>query len=180
MSAFDYFQLLVNLVFLFLILLLLVGRGWRGSAAGSDEQESYREMMSTLSVLIKEMKETSADLQERLSEKQLEVQRAIAASDERIEKLKEMTEKAPLTPPPSPFTPLPPEGGEGRVRGENEASPQPTSVAGNADSSEARQEKYRQVLDFSQKGFSALDIAKLIKLPRGEVELLIRTKGKQV
>jgi len=40
-----------------------------------------------------------------------------------------------------------------------------------------RRDRYRQALDFARKGWSVVEIAKHTRLPRGEVELLIRTKG---
>jgi hypothetical protein len=40
-----------------------------------------------------------------------------------------------------------------------------------------RREKYRQALDLARKGWSVLEIARHTRLPRGEIELLVRTKG---
>jgi hypothetical protein len=39
-----------------------------------------------------------------------------------------------------------------------------------------RSEKYRQVLEFAEKGWTAIDIARFLQVPRGEVDLLMRTK----
>lgn len=195
MSAFDYFQLVVDIVFLFLILVLLVGRGWRRGAV-AEEQESYREMVSRLSSLIGEMKETSADLQDRLGQKQVEVQHSIGLCDDRIRRVKDLTASLPpagagsAAPRLAPAMPAAaaPEGGprpplappRGPVAARETAEPAPVPAPRGEHDDEERREKYRQALDFAQKGWSALDIARFTQLPRGEVELLMRTKGKQI
>lgn len=202
MSAFDYFQLLVNLVFLFLILVMLIGRGWKRGAIDRGEQESYREMVSTLSALIQEMKDTSAEMQDRLGEKQLEIQRAMAAAEERIERLNTLVSAA-STPAPQPAEPAPvqlaksvqasfePSPGRpeprspvpqqaaphaGEAANDREAEPL-TPAARSEEDGGKRKDKYRQALDLAQKGWGALDIARVTQLPRGEVELLMRTRG---
>jgi hypothetical protein len=206
MSPFDWFQLVVDVVFLFLILVFLLGRGWRRGAA-AEERESYREMVTRLSSLIGEMKDTSADLQERIGEKQLEVQQAISVADDRIRRMKDLAaapgpRPAPAPgstsvsgPPPAPFSarPAPPQSpaappDEGLAESDpvaaraeaSAAEPAPAPAPRDGMDDEDRREKYRQALDFAQKGWNALDIARFTQLPRGEVELLMRTKGKQV
>ncbi len=225
MSVFDYFQLFVDLVFLFLILVFLLGRGWK-RGGGVENQEAYREMVATLASLIREMKEESGEMQENLSRRQVEVQQAISVADDCIRRLKGLVVDgdsladgrtgfaAPVgelrpaaAPSPSVGAGIeariaaagPPLSGpasdpslladqasavrlddrnsqEGQVRAVD--APVPTPRTANDD--DARREKYRQVLDFAQKGWNSLDIARFTELPRGEVELLMRTKGKMV
>ncbi len=204
MSAFDLFQLLIDLAFVGLLLLLILGRGWRRGPAGAEsaaEQETYREMISTLTMLIKEMKQAGAEMQEQLGAKQVEVSRAIAAADERLRHLegavnaplelvapprasatqaartpspapivREVVEEARMVPsvaaapPASPEVPRP------------ASSPEPAVERTLDDDDRDRAEKYRQVMEFAEKGWSSLDIARFLQVPRGEVDLLMRTK----
>ena len=80
MGAFGYFQLLVDVAFCFLILLLLVGRSWRRGTGASADQETYREMISTLSALIREMKEGAAEMDRQLESRHAEVAQAVASA----------------------------------------------------------------------------------------------------
>lgn len=191
MTTFEFFQIVIDIVFLFLILLLVVGRTWKkgqgGSQAQAQERESYREMIETLSVLIKEMKETSADLQERIGEKQLEAARTLAAIEERMEKLRS------AVPPEAPAAKSPrriPEPAR-RVSREIPPAARPERTADGispretrmteeerkrAEEETERKEKYKQVMELAEKGWSALDIARFTQVPVGEVDLLMRTK----
>jgi hypothetical protein len=180
MGAFDYFQLLVDVLFCFLILLLLVGRSWRRGTGASADQETYREMISTLSALIREMKEGAAEMDRQLESRHAEVAQAVAAADVRLQQLEAaMLKAAPLEAgAPSPSRPAaPPEGPAARREGARAgALPAPATEVGEMDDDE-RREKYRQALDFARKGWDVAEIARHTRLPRGEVELLIRTKG---
>lgn len=167
MSGFAAVQLLVDVVLLFLILVLLAGRPWRrGRGAPEGEQEAYRDMVTTLSQLIAQMKDELGVLQDRLDAKQAEVRGLLAAVDERLERLR-AAPAVPVAPPSAPIAP--PIATTAPVR---PADPEP-------DDAEDRRERYRQALEFSEKGWNALDIARATRLPRGEVELLIRTKGRK-
>jgi len=281
MTAFDWFQILADLFFLFLILLLLASRAWKRGAGNEAEHESYREMIATLSDLIREMKEASQGLEERIAEKQAEVTGAVAAADARIERLKDLlsetgkpgptqTSVSPQTvtlanrnspgptttsgatqtlaatgtlpvanrnspePVPPAFAPpsrvpdlerrirsdehlgdlpyqaaaepvaeaplkpvkagkrrastdhgsatafaAPDEPGASEARHAQPGRPSVAMVAPGEDEDE-RREKYRQALDYARKGWDVLDIARFTGLPRGEVDLLVRTKGKKV
>ena len=197
MSAFDYFQLFFNFILLFLILVMLIGRGWKRGAIDRGEQESYREMVTTLSALIQEMKDASADMQDRVGEKQLEVQRALAAAEERIERLNALVaaastpapqpaqpaqrvrdsfEPSPGSPEPRPPVPEQAAPHAGEARNDREAEPLIPAARSEEDGGK-RKDKYQQALDLAQKGWGALDIARVTQLPRGEVDLLMRTKG---
>ncbi len=224
MSALGWVQLLCNALFLFLILLLFLGRGWkRGStmSASAEEQDSYRSMVSALSELIRGLKETSSEIQDRLMEKEAELNGVISAADERVRALKELESRsmparrmpvarsdhpaddvfAPIPSPsegaelslaspqakppvrPMPATTQPGVARRGERPGEPArpapAHPQPGTGETGASSEEERRTKYRQVLEFMEKGWGVLDIARFTGLPRGEVELLMRTKGRQ-
>jgi hypothetical protein len=276
MTAFNWFQILADLFFLFLILLLLASRVWKRGAGNETDHESYREMIATLSDLIREMKEVSQGLEDRIAEKQAEVTGAVAAADARIERLKDLLSET--QPPvsiairdqrvPESDSPASSDGSlfraldiERRIRGDDhpiemphqavvesfaetpakpvrtgkrrastgdhgsaaasathggiadstgaahgepvasmasivseadaagparQASASPTPVAMLADGEargedeDERREKYRQALDYARKGWEVLDIAKFTGLHRGEVDLLVRTKGKKV
>jgi hypothetical protein len=176
--------LLVDVALVFMILLLFVGRGWKRGQGAREEQESYREMLSSLTVLIREMKETAADLEERAERKQVELQRAVAAADERLAAL----EAAAST--PLPVTPVrggaparPAQGPAVTTELATSASALPPAAVrkpspdGGSMDEDERREKYRIALDFARKGWNALEIARHTQLPRGEVELLIKTRG---
>jgi len=203
MSALGLVQIFVDIAFLFLILLLLLGRGWKrgGTNTTAEEQEAYRDMISTLTVLIKEMKQSAGDMQERLGAKQVELSQAISSADERIRRLTSMPEvRLDRMAPPSAL-------------GRGEVSPQPSgeslpvrmppvlestapaSVSPDTferriapdstpigqertleEDERDRSEKYRQVLEFADKGWSGMDIARFLQVPKGEVDLLMRTK----
>ena len=241
MTAFDWFQIVADLGFLFLILLLLVSRAWKRGAGNEADQESYREMIETLSALIREMKEASRNLEERIAEKQGEVTGAITAADSRIERLKDLLaemegvvssrgpdsespQKVPLANREETTAKRVPDIGmrirdtehpgsrldtaveevsekparkgrrrsmDARSEGDRGSAPaEPGGVGDHASAAGAtpdepededeRREKYRQALDFARKGWDILDIARFTGLPRGEVDLLVRTKGKKV
>lgn len=214
MSALVAVQIFADIAFLFLILLLLLGRGWKrgGANTTAEEQEAYRDMISTLTVLIKEMKQSAGEMQERLGAKQVELSQAISAADERIRKLTGMpevrldrmasptfrpgagglsplsqAESLPVRMPPV-SAPDPEASSSAPVRGET--SPIPPSferrIAPDStpigqertleEDERDRAEKYRQVLEFADKGWSAMDIARFLQVPKGEVDLLMRTK----
>jgi len=192
-TTFEFFQIVIDIAFLFLILLLIAGRVWRKGSAGNQnqnqEQESYREMISTLSVLIKEMKETSADLQERIGEKQVEVASTLAAIEERMEKLKSAVPPEAKPPRTSPeparrmVRDIPPAAGAEREAAGGGRRPAPGRELGmteeerkRAEEDSERKEKYKQIMELAEKGWTALDIARFTQVPRGEVELLMRTK----
>lgn len=183
MTLLGWVQLLIDVLFLFLILVLLLARGWRrgpSGVPGSEEQESYRGMVATLSEMIRAMKETTADMQERLSEKQAEIQHTVAAAEDRLTRLKEelkAAEARPRRPVQSPSS-APAEAPPGAAPAES-PDPGPEPQEGKANKEEERRAKYRQALEFMEKGWSALDIARFTQLPRGEVEFLMRTKGKR-
>jgi len=180
MSPLGFVQLLVDIVFLFLIMLLFVGRVWKRGKAGGEEQESYREMISSLTMLIREMKETAAEMEERGARRQLELQRAVGAADDRLEALSAAVTAAPVGRDPSASvaapvrssSPLPAPAPAGAPA---EARPRGTDPA--AGDEDERREKYRMALDFARKGWNTLEIARHTQLPRGEVELLIKTRG---
>lgn len=179
MTALGFVQLLIDLVFLFLILLLFVGRVWKRGKAGGEEQESYREMISSLTMLIREMKETAAEVEERGARRQLELQRAVGAADDRLEALKAAVNAAPDRHEPvaagsAPVRPpAPPAAGLSGVSGE----PRPRGTDPAPGDEDERREKYRMALDFARKGWNVLEIARHTQLPRGEVELLIKARG---
>ncbi len=183
MTLLAWVQLFVDVLFLFLILVLLLARGWRrgpSGVPGSEEQESYRGMVATLSEMIRTMKETTAEMQERLSEKQAEIQHTVTAAEDRLARLKEELKAAEVRPRRSVQTASsgPAEPAVGIAPAE---SPEqgPASQDGKTNKEEERRAKYRQALEFMEKGWSALDIARFTQLPRGEVEFLMRTKGKR-
>jgi hypothetical protein len=200
MSALGVVQMFVDIAFLFLILLLLLGRGWKrgGANTTAEEQEAYRDMISTLTVLIKEMKQSAGEMQDRLGAKQVELSQAISAADERIRKLTGMPEvRLDRMAPPSPLSPveslpvrMPPVSEAQIPRGESGPVPvSPDSARRIAPDSTPigqertleederdRAEKYRQVLEFADKGWSGMDIARFLQVPKGEVDLLMRTK----
>ena len=188
MSVLGFAQLALDLVFCVLILLLLVARSWRrGSPA---EAESYREMTTTLAVLIREMKETAAELDGRLTERRAEVQRALAAADDRLALLRAAASgelpggpSAAMVsgPRPLPTPAFPPVTRPGpAMEPVPAAAERPGDGRDVAMSEDDRREKYRQALDFARKGWSILEIARFTHLPSGEVELLVKTKGKAV
>ena len=157
MTTFEFFQIFIDIVFLFLILLLVAGRAWKKGAAGTreNEQESYREMISTLSVLIKEMKETSADLQERIGEKQVEVARTLAAIEDRMERLKnavpsESVQAKPVRKGPEPARKVVREA-PSAARAETGAREEQMTEEERkrAEEEKERKEKYRQVMDLA-------------------------------
>jgi len=185
MTAFGYFQLLVDVAFCFLILLLLVGRSWRRGSGASTDQEAYREMISTLSALIREMKEGAAEMERRLETRRAEIEQAVAAADVRLEHLEAAMVKAgpaavqaaaSIVIPPArasaPATTVKPT----QVQPAPEVAPAGAGEMPDMDDDE-RREKYRQALDLARKGWSVLEIARHTRLPRGEIELLVRTKG---
>ena len=194
MSAMGVVQIFVDVAFLFLILLLLLGRGWKrgGANTTAEEQEAYRDMISTLTVLIKEMKHSAGDMQDRLGAKQVELSQAISAADERIRKLTGMPEvRLDRMAPPLPILPaaslpvrMPPVSETPSVSAAPEAferriAPDPTPIGQERTLEEDerdRAEKYRQVLEFAEKGWSGMDIARFLQVPKGEVDLLMRTK----
>jgi len=219
-------QVIFDVALLFLILLLFLGRGWRRGGAGTaatEDMEAYREMVSTLTVLIREMKQSAAELQERLDLKGVELGRAIAAADERLKRLESLPEVSldRMAPPAARSAPVEPAMGlAGRIAAaglpiraprlapaaevpapaavpaEVETDAEPVLEALPADSGirpaipppdsgvertleddeRDRAEKYRQVLEFAEKGWSSIDIARFLQVPRGEVDLLMRTK----
>jgi len=196
MSALGLVQIFVDVAFLFLILLLLLGRGWKrgGANTSAEEQEAYRDMISTLTVLIKEMKHSAGEMQERLGAKQVELSQAISSADERIRKLTGMPEvrldrmapPAPLQssmeqlpvrmPPVAPVSQSPDAVTEAFAR---RIAPDSTPVGQERTLEEDerdRSEKYRQVLEFAEKGWNGMDIARFLQVPKGEVDLLMRTK----
>jgi hypothetical protein len=180
MSAFELFQLLVDLAFLFLILLLLVGRSWRKGPAAAEERQAYAEMVSGLSTLIREMKETSATLEERITEKQVELRQSIAAAEEQVQRLKETSAglSMPTAVPgvPAPRAPVREEESRG---GRRAAAPAAyTAAPALEDDEEDRRARYRQAVDYAAKGWSAAEISRVTRLPRGEIDLLIRTRGR--
>jgi hypothetical protein len=183
MSALGFVQLLVDVAFLFMILLLFVGRVWKRGKAANEEHESYREMISSLTMLIREMKETAADLEERGARKQLELQRAVGAADERLEALHAaVSAPLPVGIPPAAAgrTAEPPAAPVSAAGSGAAAVPPPIRRGGTepaADDEDERREKYRMALDFARKGWNILEIARHTRLPRGEVELLIKTRG---
>lgn len=196
MGAFGWFQLLVDVAFCFLIMLLLVGRSWRRGGAGSADQEAYREMISTLSALIREMKDGAAEMDKRLEARRAEMEETLAVADARVRQIEAALVKAgPAASEPVPAgsaTPRTPQAAAGaaaapaarRPGADPAPSAAPSSSRRRADSEpvadmddDERREKYRQALDFARKGWDAAEIARHTKLPRGEVELLIRTKG---
>src|SRR5678809_401916 len=63
MGALGFVQLVVDVLFLFLLMVLMVGRVWKRGAAATEEHASYREMIASLTALIREMKETAAELE---------------------------------------------------------------------------------------------------------------------
>jgi hypothetical protein len=179
MGALGFVQLIVDVLFLFLLMVLLVGRVWRRGAAANEEHASYREMIASLTALIREMKETAAELEEISARKQLELQRAVGAADDRLELL-----RAAVSAPPAALEPPPPGGGR---RAAEPGAPAPAARATGPqrgaeplpDDEDERREKYRVALDFARKGWSTLEIARHTQLPRGEIELLIKTRGGQ-
>ena len=178
MSAFELFQLVVDLAFLFLLLLLLVGRSWRKGPAAVEEQRAYAEMVSGLSTLIREMKETSATLEERITEKQVELRQSIAAAEEQVQRMKEASAGLSL-PAAAPAVTVPrPPGHEDESRGGRRAAVPAGRAPAPADDEEDRRTRYRQAVDYAAKGWSAAEIARVTRLPRGEVDLLIRTRGR--
>ncbi|MEK7475461.1 MAG: hypothetical protein AAB152_07465 [Candidatus Coatesbacteria bacterium] len=184
MGAFGYFQLLVDVAFCFLILLLLVGRSWRRGTGASADQETYREMISTLSALIREMKEGAAEMDRQLESRHAEVAQAVASADIRLQQLEAaMLKAAPLDAGGPAAVRIPADDASHRaVRpggsrpGPQPAPPPPADESGEMDDDE-RREKYRQALDFARKGWDVGEIVRHTRLPRGEVELLVRTKG---
>lgn len=201
MSLLGWIQLLADFFFLFMILVLLVGRSWRRGAAGrpgDEEQESYRAMVSTLSEIIKTVKDTVGEAQDRMTEKQAEIQASLAAADERLRRLKEENDRAQAGVGRGPAVPERPVPAQPPLQEQPRFNEQPAPVSQTAaeapkrgvDSEasgearegkeEERRAKYQQALEFMEKGWSALDIARFTHLPRGEVELLMRTKGKKV
>ena len=195
MSAMGYVQIFVDIGFLFLILLLLLGRGWKrgGANTTAEEQEAYRDMISTLTVLIREMKQSAGEMQERLGAKQVELSQAISAADERIRKLTGMPEvRLDRMAPPSPISPMdalpvrmppvsrpPVAPSAGPEAFERRIAPDSTPLGQERTLDEDerdRAEKYRQVLEFADKGWNAMDIARFLQVPKGEVDLLMRTK----
>ena len=225
MSALAMVQLMVDVAFVFVLLLLLLGRGWRRGTAGSgssEDMEAYREMVSTLTVLIKEMKQSAADMQEKLDSRQVEISRAVAAADERLRALGSppdiqldrmapsprsgagLAERIASSSPSAEFRiqqstadsePVPaPASGAGPVIPADPAAVQDGAAGWTASSTASlpegplqgertleeeereRAEKYRQVLEFAEKGWTAVDIARFLQVPRGEVDLLMRTK----
>ncbi len=176
MTTFGAAQLLVDVLLLFLILVMLAGRAWRRGRGDSQasEHEAYRDMSATLAQLIREMKGEIAVSQDRLTEKQLELQRAIGAADERLAALQSAA-AAPLAVPRIAGVVEAPAAAPARQR----ATPAVPAPLDEPEPGEERRERYRQALEFSEKGWSALDIARVTKLPRGEVDLLIRTKGRR-
>jgi len=199
MTALGVVQIFVDIAFLFLILLLLLGRSWKrgGANTTAEEQEAYRDMISTLTVLIKEMKHSAGEMQERLGAKQVELSQAISAADERLRKLTGMPEvRLDRMSPPSPISPveslpvrMPPVSLSAQ-RGETSPDAAPPSferrIAPDStpigeertleEDERDRAEKYRQVLEFADKGWSGMDIARFLQVPKGEVDLLMRTK----
>jgi hypothetical protein len=177
-GAFDLFQLLVDLAFLFLILLLLVGRSWRKGNAATEERKAYAEMVSGLSSLIREMKETSATLEERITEKQVEIRQSIAAAEDQIQRLREAAAGVSAVPPPAaPPAPRAASRAE-EHHGGRRTAPAPRPAEPKAGEEEDRRELYRQAVDYAAKGWSADEIARVTRLPRGEIELVIRTRGR--
>jgi hypothetical protein len=206
-SVLGWVQLLADFFFLFMILVLLIGRSWRrGSAggAGGEEQESYRAMVATLSEIIKAVKEATADMQDRMAEKQAEIQSSLVAADERLRRIKEENDRTESNLRRGPAVPVPaiPERPQDHSFPQSPrqalAEPKVPSIhaaksaardrspieeaprEGEASKEEERRAKYQQALEFMEKGWSALDIARFTQLPRGEVELLMRTKGKKI
>ena len=180
MGALGFVQLVVDVLFLFLLMVLMVGRVWKRGAAATEEHASYREMISSLTALIREMKETAAELEELSARKQLELQRAVGAADDRLDQLRASVAAAPVgepgaTRPAAGRAEAPPRAGAERT-----GLPRPAGHEPQADDEDERREKYRVALDFARKGWSALEIARHTQLPRGEVELLIKTRGGQL
>lgn len=179
--AFTFIQLLVDVILVAGLLLVLLGRGWRRGAAASADPGESREFLASLTALIREMQDTADRLEQRLDAKRGEVERAIALADDRIGKLDAAamragpggaaggTGEAPASEPAA-----------SRPAPRRAAAPEPEAGgAGDELDDDARADRYRQVVDFARKGWDAAEIAKQTRLPRGEVDLLLKTRGRE-
>jgi TolA-binding protein len=160
-------------------------------------------MISTLSALIREMKEGATEMDQRLEARRAEVEQAVAAADVRLQQIEAaLLKSGPVSPTASPGTAVPKTGAKGASRRSASALPKSAAIKGDEEARAAaapapsgapaptaatdegpdmdddeRREKYRQALDFARKGWSVAEIARHTRLPRGEIELLLRTKG---
>lgn len=175
--AFTFIQLLVDVILVAGLLLVLLGRGWRPRAREAGDPAESREFLETLQALIREMQETADRLERRLDAKRGEVEGAIALADDRLEKL----EGAGMRAGPAPVAAARPAIASPAPR---RAAPVAESEPGDAPDrddldDDARADRYRQVVDFARKGWDAAEIAKHTRLPRGEVDLLLKTRGRE-
>ncbi len=181
--AFTFIQLLIDVILVAGLLLVLLGRGWRRAAPSADaDPAASREFIASLSGLIREMKETAAGLEERLEAKIGQVERATALADDRLAKLEAAGMRA--GPPSSGATA--PAVRTSAVPSRAVAPSSPGAVAEPVDGTDAgdldddtRADRYRQVVDFARKGWDAAEIARHTRLPRGEVDLLLKTRGRE-
>ena len=175
--AFTFIQLLVDVFLVAGLLLVLLGRGWRRGAATSDpDPAASREFITSLTELIREMKETAAGLEDRLDGRRGEVERAIALADDRLAKLEAAGMRAgPAVMPATARTSVVPS----RPVAAPAATIEPGADAADGLDDDARADRYRQVVDFARKGWDAAEIARHTRLPRGEVDLLLKTRGRE-
>ena len=169
--AFTFIQLLIDVVLVAGLLLVLLGRGWRRGKPDPAGSAESREFLESLNLLIREMKETADGLERQLDAKRSELDRAIALAEDRLEKLEGAGMRAgPAAPATTSRT----------VPTRRPAAPEPAPESASEDiDDDARADRYRQVVDFARKGWDAAEIAKHTRLPRGEVDLLLKTRGRQ-
>jgi hypothetical protein len=177
--AFTIIQLLVDVVLFAGLAIVLLGRGWRRRRETAEEPAGGREFLASLTALVEEMKAQADRLEARLEAKRREVDRATALADDRLARI----EAAALRAGPEsaagavPIRPVPVRSAEPPSR-----RPAPAVDHGGSEAldDDARAERYRQAVDFARKGWDADEIARQTRLPRGEVDLLLKTRGKAV